>query len=48
MNTLNTKYALAPHTIRLSETDRDGHPGGVKARGSGRKAEKGARAGLIK
>ena len=48
MNTLNTKYTLAPHTIRLGETDRDGHPGRLKARVSGRKAEKGVRAGLIK
>ncbi len=48
MNTLNTTYALAPHTIRLGETDREGHQGRVKARVSGRKAEKGVRAGLIK
>jgi len=48
MNTLNTKYALAPHTIRLGETDQNGHLSKVKARVSGRKAEKGGGAGSIK
>jgi len=39
MNTLNTIYALASHTIRLGETDWERHPGGVKAKGGGRRAE---------
>ena len=38
MNTLNKTYALPPHTIRLGETDREGHPGRVKGRGGGRRA----------
>ncbi len=33
MNTLNTTYALAPHTIRFGETDQEGHPGRVKREG---------------
>jgi len=43
MNTLNTTYALAPHTIRLCETDWERHPGGVKTKGGGRRAEEGMR-----
>jgi len=41
MNTLNTTYPLAPHTIRLGETDRDGHPGRVNVRGAAEDPTKG-------
>ena len=33
------KAPASPHTTRAGGADRDGHPGGVKARGGGGKAE---------
>ena len=35
-----------PHTTRTGGADRDGHPGRVKVRGGGRRAEEGRGAGI--
>ena len=36
----------SPHTTRAGGADREGHPGRVKARGGGRRAEEGMGAGV--